>query len=180
MVKTSDLNSTEALPSWWWSCQKWVFCGWWCWADNSDYKYPPLVDWIIESQLLTSCLRWFHNVCVYMLFIFVFPTAKQKQEVCMQRNWRKGRGSKTDLCFKLANVLHALLILLKESLFGLFRELQCILWFCISMRVYSLVEQRLFLEMGIILSVILERKCHCSFFFVVNVVVRENSLLEIL
>jgi hypothetical protein len=39
---------------------------------------------------------------VCYLFIFVLPTIKQKQEVCMQRDWKKGSRSKADLCFKQA------------------------------------------------------------------------------
>lgn len=37
---------------------------------------------------------------MYVLFISVPPTTKQKQEVGMQRNWKKGLRFKADLCFK--------------------------------------------------------------------------------
>lgn len=50
---------------------------------------------------------------VYVLFVCVLPTMKQRQEVCMQRNWRKGSRFKAKLVFVFnwLNILHPWLIL---------------------------------------------------------------------
>lgn len=100
---------------------------------------------------------------MYYLYLSLLQQNKSKR-LAYKRTGRKAIDLKLIFVLNRLNILHQWFILCERICCLAFPgELQCILWFSTTMRAYSLVEQRLFLEMGIILSVILEGKCHCPF-----------------
>lgn len=134
-----------------------------CWTENLNGNYfllPGLDDWELTRPI--SCLMWYHNICI----IYICPLLQQNKSkrLACKRTGRKAIDLKPISVLNRLNILHQWFILCERICCLAFSgELQCILWFSITMRAYSLVEQRLFLEMGFILSVILEGKCHCPF-----------------
>ena len=115
---------------------------------------PSWSGWlrVNESYFLLEVVSQY----MYYLYLCLLQQSKSKRLAC-KGTGRKALDLKLIFVLNRLNILHQWLILCERICCLAFSgELQCILWFSISMRAYSLVEQRLFLEMGIILSVILE------------------------